>query len=1359
MKRHPFLIFTAIVGSLITGVIWYIQSPSFAHTVKNFISRKMPSDLGIDGDFKEFAIRLIPPGISIKEPKVTFKKENILNVPSQSSVVAERVDFTFQLFQMFSANVRVHEVAIVNGNVHLFLNENPFPKKQPKKKNKPGFHWEELLQIKTDAIRIQNTNLEIESTTSNLKLEFKAESLRLEQDTGKLSQIYDLEFDLSSFKANYPKSWVLPSFANSIERIKARATINSQGISIQEVNLKVTGIQSKLNGQIKGDILNPKDLFLETEIEAEGSLDKFLEIVKEKLPDLGGDLSFKGKVKGNLLQLSDTLEAEGSLNGKKVNYKNWNIDQLKADVSWISLDRGGDLSVQKVFLKESEASDSGRIEAGPFKVRLQNSLLSSFSVPVRIQNSHIHWLGSLALADVFPMDFKLSALVDVHYHRDKSWSVKTKITEGMIDRFKLTNQRLGLTKPMRRVLDIQKLAIDEALLAIDPTGVTLENVNLRLPRSKLHATGKVDGKTGYDLKIQSQIDLEDFGILSENEIRGKGEMRTHVHGPSSRAFLDFDVDLKDALYLNLNLGSLKGRITWDDDPQHILFTNVALEKGRTSYRASGVLDVGKNDSAKLKFDITRGDLRDFVRIFDYLIKDLWWFPSALNGPMTGSIDVTGGLSLDDLKVSTNINGVSWEFYGERFKSVQFVGGYDRGKYYLDNIKILKKRSEVLGNISFDARKSFKWNLKGQAIQFSDFDYLAKLDIPVRGLLSFESEGQGKSGSIESLTKGSLSSLSVKGISKPDSEVNIKTQQGGIKIDGKALGNQGKLLVDYNWNSNILSSFSLKMNQLDFSVPFYLLNPRLILDPTFNAQMSGDIKLNFHSGKIELSEGQINIDQMQLEKSGTSFKLLEPMSISLNQGTVPLRVMTIKNNAGESQVRLAARAGVLDAKITGEMDLSLLEIFIEQVEKASGPIHWDFLIGGELKKPVVLGKMKLENTSLKLTSLESPFEALTGNVTIKQNLINFNKIESDFAGGRFTLLGKSILYADKFPELAIKAEFNGNKLKVYPFQFIKVTGVMDVTGDGNPYLAKGNLNVQSGLTREKFTGPKVGSGLRALKYAPREGADGSHYSRLKLDIDVTADKEVFIQNDLFNAEAKGKLKIVNTLVAPRLLGTADIIQGRMIFKDRSFQIQSASAVFDNPTVINPKFNLTASTDVNEFKVQLYVTGSQDNMRVDLSSTPVMPEQEILSLLALGFTQQEVGKMSSGDRAIIEQGGAASLILHSLDFNREVEDKTGIKIQLDESVNTQMGTSIFRPQSPTEGAAPKIIVRKNIGKRLRLVGGSTVGIGSNSQKEVNAELQVTPGFSVIGVWENFETMDTQNNSRTSYGLDLKVEKRFK
>jgi hypothetical protein len=117
---------------------------------------------------------------------------------------------------------------------------------------------------------------------------------------------------------------------------------------------------------------------------------------------------------------------------------------------------------------------------------------------------------------------------------------------------------------------------------------------------------------------------------------------------------------------------------------------------------------------------------------------------------------------------------------------------------------------------------------------------------------------------------------------------------------------------------------------------------------------------------------------------------------------------------------------------------------------------------------------------------------------------------------------------------------------------------------------------------------------------------------------------------------------------------------------------------------------------------------------------------------------------------------------MDFNRDFQDKTGFEILLDESINPLQGLSIFNSKAPTEQTAePKIIVKRRVGDRLTLSYGSTVGVGTDKQSNVNAEYALTPGLSVIGVYENYVTQDIDENldTQTSYGLDLKLQKRFK
>src|SRR5580692_8265074 len=98
MIKRPFLIFIAVIGTLITSLLWFIESPQFAHFLKTVASRYLSADIGIQADFSELSIKLFPPGFSVKDPRIFLGKWNIANLPPGSSVTAERIDFKFHLF-------------------------------------------------------------------------------------------------------------------------------------------------------------------------------------------------------------------------------------------------------------------------------------------------------------------------------------------------------------------------------------------------------------------------------------------------------------------------------------------------------------------------------------------------------------------------------------------------------------------------------------------------------------------------------------------------------------------------------------------------------------------------------------------------------------------------------------------------------------------------------------------------------------------------------------------------------------------------------------------------------------------------------------------------------------------------------------------------------------------------------------------------------------------------------------------------------------------------------------------------------------------------------------------------------------
>ncbi len=1378
MIKRSFLAFILVVGTLIGGLIWFIQSPQFAIALKQIAYRYLPENIGIQGDFSDLSIRIFPPGFSVMNPKLILGGHNIVGMPAGSAVSAERIDFSFRFFQIFSGDIRIHEVSIVNGDIRLVL-EPPLAKKQSMfKGGKLDFHWDELLQVKADGIGLNNVSLSVQIKGLTHVFQTNAKKLLLSQWAGRGGLGYYLQLDLNQTQGSY---LVDLGLSESIEHIQGEVYINALGLQLDSFFISnpstVGGLEVSISGRAKGNILEFKKLTADITVKAKGEIAKILKmrpslIHPRNIP--GGLISLDCHVQGDLLSPMNSLRIDGQLTGKRMSFRKWKADLIHVDASWNASPSGGEFLVNKATIAAREQSrvggfqpgSGGKVEIGPVRWVVGSTL--PLKVPMRFERTHLHWLGASALAEVYPLDFRISGnvgLIFVSGTRDHDWGVDLQLDLGL-EPFQLDNQRYLQVHPLTSLFKIPKINI-KGPVSLSAGEIHPNNISITFGSSKIIANGKVHFKNGYDLYGTAQVNLADFGSLAETEIRGQGTLGIRVHGRSSGVLIDIDADLQNAYYLNLALGSLKGRFTWDDSVDHLNFRKVEVTKNLTHCVVDGVLDLGLADKVNLIANISEGNIRDLFQIFSHFTRSFDWFPSDLAGPVIGDILVSGGMSMPKLKILTHLKGTNWERWGENFKSVNLSGGYEGGKYFIDDFKAFKKSAYLEGRISYQSDRTLSWDFRTDDFSVSDLDHIAQLDVPIRGKLNVMSTGKGVEGLIESNTVVNLTDFSVRGSGAPPSRLSWKSEKGISHLQAMLMGGQGTLDMLYNMNPKELSMIRGDLKQLDFTPILLVLNPKSIQDKALAGFISATADLSFHAGEFERANGAFAIGDYLLSRSDVRFSLENPQSIQVSNGNFEIKGLTLKGKTGEVSLDLLAKNTLLEGRVRGNFDTAIAEFFTPWVVQASGTLGVDLSIGGSLKKPAVFGTGEFQGGAVRISSIDSPFENLTGSLQLRENVLHVQNFHADLGGGAIFVDGKLIIYPDRYPEVLLKGTISGSKVKIYPFQYVQVKGAVSVHGDKVPYVVDGNLVIDSGLCKEKVFNQKQGSaGLKALPYAPPSNkTQETNSSKFKLNIEVDADRGILIQNDLFrDVEAKGNMTLVNTLDSPKIVGHVEVVRGKLLFKNHVFQIQNASAKFDSPTTINPSFELNANTEVNGIKIQMYTSGRMNKVnRIEFISNPSMPESEILSLLTVGLTSSDAKKLSSSDQNVVQQGEVTSLLLHSLDFNRDFEDKTGFQVQLDESVNPQQGVSVLRPQSQADTAvAPQITIRRKLGERLSLSAGSTVGVGSNKSNQVNLDYSVSRDISVSGVFTNYGasgTADTQQNTQNSLGLDLKFQKRFK
>ncbi len=121
------------------------------------------------------------------------------------------------------------------------------------------------------------------------------------------------------------------------------------------------------------------------------------------------------------------------------------------------------------------------------------------------------------------------------------------------------------------------------------------------------------------------------------------------------------------------------------------------------------------------------------------------------------------------------------------------------------------------------------------------------------------------------------------------------------------------------------------------------------------------------------------------------------------------------------------------------------------------------------------------------------------------------------------------------------------------------------------------------------------------------------------IDVRAPGGIRVEGMGLDSEWRTEnLLLRGTTDDPRVGGAVSIVprQGFYSFAGTRFEITRGEIDFDRNVPIDPRIDLTAVTDVNGLSVEVDVSGSASEPQITFSSTPALPEEELLARLLFG-----------------------------------------------------------------------------------------------------------------------------------------------
>lgn len=132
------------------------------------------------------------------------------------------------------------------------------------------------------------------------------------------------------------------------------------------------------------------------------------------------------------------------------------------------------------------------------------------------------------------------------------------------------------------------------------------------------------------------------------------------------------------------------------------------------------------------------------------------------------------------------------------------------------------------------------------------------------------------------------------------------------------------------------------------------------------------------------------------------------------------------------------------------------------------------------------------------------------------------------------------------------------------------------------------------------------------------------SNWKLDIRLEAPDELYVSGMGLESEWGAKLRITGTSDAPLISGDMELVRGTLGFAGRSFELESGRISFNVGPATNPSIRVAAASEVDGTTVRVNIRGTGQNPDISFSSTPALPQDEIMARILFG---NSIGELSA------------------------------------------------------------------------------------------------------------------------------------
>jgi translocation and assembly module TamB len=351
-------------------------------------------------------------------------------------------------------------------------------------------------------------------------------------------------------------------------------------------------------------------------------------------------------------------------------------------------------------------------------------------------------------------------------------------------------------------------------------------------------------------------------------------------------------------------------------------------------------------------------------------------------------------------------------------------------------------------------------------------------------------------------------------------------------------------------------------------------------------------------------------------------------------------MTLRGESAQLDARLAAGSklrlqvagtaplktdGPLNLRSTGNIDLALLDPLLTAGGRSvQGLVTLDMAVAGTMASPRASGAVRLANGSVQDFAQGIHITAISGTIAANGDTLRLQQFTGRAGDGTIAISGSVGVVAPMPIDLTITAS------NARPLASDLLSATMDanltvkgeVKGDlavgGRIHIARADIQIP-----DKF--PQSVAVLDVRRPGEKQPPPPTPNPPIALNLIIDAPEQVFVRGHGLDAEMAGQLRLGGTAAAPQIGGGFDLRHGNFSLAGQTLNFTKGKVAFDGTGLqakLNPTLNFVAESSANSITATLTITGYADQPKIRLSSTPDLPQDEILAQLLFGQSVKQL-----------------------------------------------------------------------------------------------------------------------------------------